>query len=332
MTELEAGLEAVLFAAGDAVPVDRLAAALETSRGALMEAAASLENLYDFENRGIMLLRLEDKLQLCSRPLYADAARRVTESRRPPSLSPAALEVLTIVAYRQPVTRAFIDQLRGVDSGGTVAGLVEKGLIEEAGRMDVPGRRSCTARPRHFCGRLRSAAWMSCPPCPRSGKTSRWSWIWTGCSRPSSRRLRLCRTADGRKRSEAHMAVILWILAVLLGILVFLLLLGLVLLWVRAGVEAVGATGAVSVEARYGFIRIPVWPRPKHVKRARAGKSRGSAAEAQETAQKPEIPVFPQPGGAGYRRADHARDGAAGRDGGYAAHQPPARARADRHG
>ena len=133
MTELEAGLEAVLFAAGDAVPVDRLAAAL-------LEAAAALENLYDFENRGIMLLRLEDKLQLCSRPLYADAARRVTESRRPPSLSPAALEVLTIVAYRQPVTRAFIDQLRGVDSGGTVAGLVEKGLIEEAGRMDVPGR------------------------------------------------------------------------------------------------------------------------------------------------------------------------------------------------
>ena len=140
MTELEAGLEAVLFAAGDAVPVDRLTAALETTREALLQAAGALENLYDFENRGIMLLRLEDKLQLCSRPLYADAARRVTESRRPPSLTPAALEVLTIIAYRQPVTRAFIDQLRGVDSGGTVAGLSEKGLIEEAGRMDVPGR------------------------------------------------------------------------------------------------------------------------------------------------------------------------------------------------
>lgn len=140
MTELEAGLEAVLFAAGDAVPVERLAAALETSRGALLEAADALANLYDFENRGIMLLRLADKLQLCSRPLYAQAARRVTESRRPPSLSPAALEVLTIIAYRQPVTRAFIDQLRGVDSGGTVSGLLEKELIEEAGRMDVPGR------------------------------------------------------------------------------------------------------------------------------------------------------------------------------------------------
>ena len=140
MTELEAGLEAVLFAAGDAVPVARLVAALETSREALLDAAAALENLYDFENRGIMLLRLEDKLQLCSRPLYAEAARRVTESRKPPSLSAAALEVLTVVAYRQPVTRAFIDQLRGVDSGGTVAGLLEKGLIEEAGRLDVPGR------------------------------------------------------------------------------------------------------------------------------------------------------------------------------------------------
>lgn len=140
MTQLEAGLEAVLFAAGDAVPVDRLVSALETSRDALLDAAAALENLYDFENRGIMLLRLEDKLQLCSRPLYAEAARRVTESRKPPSLSAAALEVLTIVAYRQPVTRAFIDQLRGVDSGGTVAGLMEKGLIEEAGRLDVPGR------------------------------------------------------------------------------------------------------------------------------------------------------------------------------------------------
>ncbi len=140
MTVLEAGLEAVLFAAGDAVPMDRLASALEASPEELAKAADSLESLYDFENRGLMLIRLEDKLQLCSRPMYAEAARRVTESRRPPSLSPAALEVLTIIAYRQPVTRAFIDQLRGVDSGYTVAGLVEKGLIEEAGRMDVPGR------------------------------------------------------------------------------------------------------------------------------------------------------------------------------------------------
>lgn len=140
MTPLEAGLEAVLFAAGDAVSIERLAAALETTPAELLTAAAALEDRYDFENRGILLLRLEDKLQLATRPQYAPYVRRVTESRRPSSLSPAALEVLTIIAYRQPVTRAFIDQLRGVDSANTVSSLAEKGFIEEAGRLDVPGR------------------------------------------------------------------------------------------------------------------------------------------------------------------------------------------------
>ena len=130
----------MLFAAGDAIPLDRLCAALETPREDILAAAGALETLYDLENRGLMLRRIGDRLQLCSRPMYAEAARRVTESRRAAALSPAALEVLTIVAYRQPVTRAFIDQLRGVDSGGTLAGLAEKQLIEEAGRLEVPGR------------------------------------------------------------------------------------------------------------------------------------------------------------------------------------------------
>lgn len=140
MTQLESTLEAVLFAAGDAVSLDRLCAALETPREDILAAAGALEALYALENRGLMLRRIEDRFQLCSRPMYAEAARRVTESRRAATLSPAALEVLTIVAYRQPVTRAFIDQLRGVDSGGTLAGLAEKQLIEEAGRLEVPGR------------------------------------------------------------------------------------------------------------------------------------------------------------------------------------------------
>ena len=140
MTQLESTLEAVLFAAGDAVSLDRLCAALETPREDILAAAGALEALYALENRGLMLRRIEDRLQLCSRPMYAEVARRVTESRRAATLSPAALEVLTIVAYRQPVTRAFIDQLRGVDSGGTLAGLAEKQLIEEAGRLEVPGR------------------------------------------------------------------------------------------------------------------------------------------------------------------------------------------------
>lgn len=140
MTQLESTLEAVLFAAGDAVSIDRLCEALELPRETVLEAARELSSRYDFEQRGLMLRRIADKLQLCSRPMYAEAVRRVTETRKNASLSPAALEVLTIIAYRQPVTRAFIDQLRGVDSGGTLAGLAEKQLIEEAGRLEVPGR------------------------------------------------------------------------------------------------------------------------------------------------------------------------------------------------
>ena len=115
MTALEAGLEAVLFAAGDAVTIERLSAALEAAPAELLDAAAALENRYDFENRGIMLLRIEDKLQLASRPMYGPYVRRVTASRRPPALSP-------------------------VDSSSSVSGLLEKGLIEEAGRLDVPGK------------------------------------------------------------------------------------------------------------------------------------------------------------------------------------------------
>lgn len=140
MNTLQASLEAILFAAGDAVPLLRLAQSAGATPEEVEAALSELADQYDFEQRGIMLVRMEDKAQLCSRPAYADAVRRAVESRKPPQLSAAALEVLTIVAYRQPVTRAYIEQLRGVDSGGTVASLVEKGLIAEAGRLDVPGR------------------------------------------------------------------------------------------------------------------------------------------------------------------------------------------------
>lgn len=137
---MESIIEAILFAAGDAVTLERLENVLETDRDGVLRAVQTLADRYDFERRGIMLIRMENKVQLCSRPDYADYVRRATESRRPPSLSPAALEVLSIVAYRQPVTRAFIEQVRGVDSSGTVASLMDKGLIEECGRLDVPGR------------------------------------------------------------------------------------------------------------------------------------------------------------------------------------------------
>lgn len=150
MTQLESTLEAVLFAAGDAVSIDRLCEVLELPRETVLEAARDLSSRYDFEQRGLMLRRIADKLQLCSRPMYAEAVRRVTETRKNASLSPAALEVLTIIAYRQPVTRAFIDQLRGVDSGGTLSSLAEKQMIEEAGRLEVPGRPILYRTTEHF--------------------------------------------------------------------------------------------------------------------------------------------------------------------------------------
>ena len=150
MTQLESTLEAVLFAAGDAVSIDRLCEALELPRETVLEAARELSSRYDFEQRGLILRRIADKLQLCSRPMYAEAVRRVTETRKNASLSPAALEVLTIIAYRQPVPRAFIDQLRGVDSGGTLSSLAEKQMIEEAGRLEVPGRPILYRTTEHF--------------------------------------------------------------------------------------------------------------------------------------------------------------------------------------
>ena len=124
MTQLEATLEAILFAAGDALSVDRLALAADAETDAVELALARLAQTLDEQHSGIMLARMQDKVQLCTRPAFAGAIRRATESRRPPSLSSAALEVLTVVAYRQPVTRAFIEQMRGVDSSATVAGLL----------------------------------------------------------------------------------------------------------------------------------------------------------------------------------------------------------------
>lgn len=139
---ISAALEAVLFAAGDPVPVERLARVLEVEAGQVLAAAKKLADGYSYEQRGVRLLRLGDKLQMCSSPEFSRQISAALEQRKPPRLSPAALEVLAIVAYYQPVTRAYIDQVRGVDSSYTVGVLVERGLIEQGGKLEVPGRPS----------------------------------------------------------------------------------------------------------------------------------------------------------------------------------------------
>ena len=114
--KLKRALEGVLFAAGEPVTAQRLCLGLETDRATLDRAACDLAEAYEREKRGIRLLRLEGSYQLCSAPEQANLIRRTLESRKPPKLSQPALEVLAVVAYFQPVTRAYIDQIRGVDS------------------------------------------------------------------------------------------------------------------------------------------------------------------------------------------------------------------------
>lgn len=142
MADITAALEAILFAAGESMPVARLSLVLGAEEKEILRCADELAEGYEKEMRGIRLLHLGDKLQLCSAPEYAPYITKALEQRKPPMLSPSALETLAIVAYFQPVTRAYIDQVRGVDSSYTVSTLLERGLIEPAGRLDVPGRPS----------------------------------------------------------------------------------------------------------------------------------------------------------------------------------------------
>jgi segregation and condensation protein B len=140
MADMTAALEAILFAAGESMPVARLSLVLGAEEEEILRCAGELAEEYEKGMRGIRLLHLGDKLQLCSAPEYAPYITKALEQRKPPMLSPSALETLAIVAYFQPVTRAYIDQVRGVDSSYTVSSLMELGLIEPAGKLDVPGR------------------------------------------------------------------------------------------------------------------------------------------------------------------------------------------------
>ena len=138
--ELECKLEAVLFASGESISEDKLCAVLGIDKKELIDIATKLSDYYDYERRGIKLLKLDNRYQLCSRADYGREVRNALETRRRPTLTPSALEVLAIVAYKQPVTKAYIEQIRGVDSDYTVGSLVDKMLIEPCGRLDVPGR------------------------------------------------------------------------------------------------------------------------------------------------------------------------------------------------
>ena len=138
--ELQRICEAILLASGEPVETERLSFVTETDPDEIREALRELADLYAFERRGIRILRLEDSWQMCSQNDLAPWVTKALETRKPPKLSASQLETLTIIAYYQPTTKAFVEKLRGVDSSYSVAALLNKKLIEENGRLDAPGR------------------------------------------------------------------------------------------------------------------------------------------------------------------------------------------------
>ncbi len=139
-TEIEALLEAVLFAHAEPIGTPKLAAALELPESLVEAGLADLQARCARPESGLSLLCLDGRWQLATKNEYGSWVRKALDTRRAAPLTPAAMETLTVIAYNQPVSRAFIEQVRGVDSSSSVSGLLEKGLIEEAGRLDLPGR------------------------------------------------------------------------------------------------------------------------------------------------------------------------------------------------
>lgn len=138
--ELQRILEAILFASGERVEVSRLSEVLEIDPDEIIAAMNTLADQFAFERRGIRIVQLDRGYQMVSSGEMADYVTKTLETRKPPKLSASQLESLTIIAYYQPATKAMVEQIRGVDSAYSIAALLNKKLIEEAGRLNVPGR------------------------------------------------------------------------------------------------------------------------------------------------------------------------------------------------
>lgn len=138
--QLVSAMEAVLFASGDPVSIDRLSQVFEVSPEKTESIASALEKKLEENKSGVKLIRLENKYQLATRNEFAEYIKKAFDIKRKTPLSPAALEVLAVIAYNQPVTRSFVEQVRGVDCSGVITTLIEKELIEERGRLELPGK------------------------------------------------------------------------------------------------------------------------------------------------------------------------------------------------
>lgn len=171
MTKICSALEAILFAAGEPVPAARISLILNISEQEVAKAAAELQQYYLKSGHALQVVSLGEKLQLCSLPEYAEIITRILEQRRPPMLSPAALETLAIIAYYQPITSAKISQIRGVDSTYTISSLSDKNLIEGKGRLEAPGRPTLYGTTDLFLRSMQISDLSQLPPLPEIAST-----------------------------------------------------------------------------------------------------------------------------------------------------------------
>lgn len=162
--QIRAAVEAMLFAAADPISADKLAQAVQLPQASVEAALEDLRTRYQREDSGLCLLHLDTRWQLSTKAEWADCIRRLLDARRAVPLGPAAMETLTVIAYNQPVSRAFIEQVRGVDSSSSVTSLLEKGLIEEAAVWTCRAARSASVRPMSSYGALACPAWRTCLP------------------------------------------------------------------------------------------------------------------------------------------------------------------------
>ncbi len=162
-----AALEAVLFASGDPISIERLSQTFEIKSEEIEKYIKELESKFEANKNGFKVVRLENTYQLVTLEEYAPYIKKAFDIKRRTPLSPAALEVLAVIAYNQPVTRAFIEQVRGVDCSGVVSTLVEKGLIEERGRLELPGRPLLYGTTKTFLRSFSLSDLSDLPPLPK---------------------------------------------------------------------------------------------------------------------------------------------------------------------
>lgn len=167
--ELTGQVEAVLFASGEPMSMDRVAQALGVRAYAVETIVADLQKKYNTPESGVHLLVLGDSAQFCTNPAFIEPVRAALDLRRNTPLSQAAMEVLAVVAYNQPVTKAFVEQVRGVDCSGVIGSLVQKGLLEERGRLELPGRPLLYGTTENFLRCFQLGSIDQLPPPPGEG-------------------------------------------------------------------------------------------------------------------------------------------------------------------